>query len=418
MQLKEYKLGDIGRVVTGKTPATSNNVNFEGGTIPFYTPEDVAKGFDIKSGNKRFITSLGFEEIKNNTIAGESVLVGCIGSDMGNVAYVNEICATNQQINSITDFKEFVEPLYVYYLLSTMKPIFRQLAGSTTTPILAKSVFENITISLPRLETQKRVCKILSSFDSKIVLNRQINQNLEALARQLYDYWFVQFDFPDANGKPYKSSGGKMVYNPILKREIPEGWEVKAIKEIESNIITGKTPSTSEEDNFGENIPFVTIDDIRKYMYIYESERTLSEKGADSQSSKYLPKGSLSCSCIGTAGILGFIGTLAQTNQQINSIIFNKDYNRELIYFALKWHFSHATAKMGNILPNMSKDEFSRIPIVYPQIDILMKYHNLVKDLFCKIDNGVCTILSLTKQRDELLPLLMNGQVNFDLSDD
>ena len=390
-------------------------MNFEGGTIPFYTPEDVAKGFDIKSGNKRFITSLGFEEIKNNTIAGESVLVGCIGSDMGNVAYVNEICATNQQINSITDFKEFVEPLYVYYLLSTMKPIFRQLAGSTTTPILAKSVFENITISLPKLETQKRVCKILSSFDSKIVLNRQINQNLEALARQLYDYWFVQFDFPDANGKPYKSSGGKMVYNPILKREIPEGWEVKAIKEIESNIITGKTPSTSEEDNFGGNIPFVTIDDIRKYMYIYESERTLSEKGADSQSSKYLPKGSLSCSCIGTAGILGFIGTLAQTNQQINSIIFNKDYNRELIYFALKWHFSHATAKMGNILPNMSKDEFSRIPIVYPQIDILMKYHNLVKDLFCKIDNGVCTILSLTKQRDELLPLLMNGQVNFDL---
>ena len=180
MQLKEYKLGDIGRVVTGKTPATSNNVNFEGGTIPFYTPEDVAKGFDIKSGNKRFITSLGFEEIKNNTIAGESVLVGCIGSDMGNVAYVNEICATNQQINSITDFKEFVEPLYVYYLLSTMKPIFRQLAGLTTTPILAKSVFENITISLPRLETQKRVCKILSSFDSKIVLNRQINQNLPA----------------------------------------------------------------------------------------------------------------------------------------------------------------------------------------------------------------------------------------------
>ncbi len=235
------------------------------------------------------------------------------------------------------------------------------------------------------------------------------------MARQLYDYWFVQFDFPDANGKPYKSSGGKMVYNQILKREIPEGWEVKSIKEIESNIITGKTPSTSEEDNFGGNIPFVTIDDIRKHMYIYESERTLSEKGADSQSSKYLPKGSLSCSCIGTAGILGFIGTLAQTNQQINSIIFNKDYNRELIYFALKWHFSHATAKMGNILPNMSKDEFSRIPIVYPKIDILMKYHNLVKDWFCKIDNGVCTILSLTKQRDELLPLLMNGQVNFDL---
>ena len=417
MELKEYKLGDIAEIVNGSTPTTTCPHYYDG-DIVWITPKDLSeqKSKYIEKG-ERNITEAGFNSCSTHLIPKYNILLTS-RAPIGLLAINKVACCTNQGFKNLIVNKDIVDVDYLYYYLKYHIAEIEALGTGTTFKEVSKASMEKYTVSLPDLEEQKKVSRILSALDAKISLNRQINQNLEALARQIYDYWFVQFDFPDANGKPYKSSGGRMLYNLILKREIPEGWEVKAIKEIESNIITGKTPSTSEEDNFGGNIPFVTIDDIRKYMYIYESERTLSEKGADSQSSKYLPKGSLSCSCIGTAGILGFIGTLAQTNQQINSIIFNKDYNRELIYFALKWHFSHATAKMGNILPNMSKDEFSRIPIVYPQIDILMKYHNLVKDLFCKIDNGVCTILSLTKQRDELLPLLMNGQVNFDLSDD
>ncbi|MBQ5926135.1 MAG: restriction endonuclease subunit S [Paludibacteraceae bacterium] len=102
MELKKYKLGDIGKIVTGKTPSTNKKANYSGATIPFYTPEDVAKGFTMMNNNKRFISSIGFDEIKNNTLDGESVLVGCIGSDMGNVSYSNIKCAANQQINSIT----------------------------------------------------------------------------------------------------------------------------------------------------------------------------------------------------------------------------------------------------------------------------------------------------------------------------
>lgn len=135
--------------------------------------------------NNRFISQTGFEEIASNTISGESVLVGCIGSDMGNVAYSNITCATNQQINSITQFKNGAEPLYVYYLLSTMKPYFQKIAGSTTTPILPKSVFEEIEIYLPGIKYQKDIVSILYALDRKIALNHQINDNLPWLDHSL-----------------------------------------------------------------------------------------------------------------------------------------------------------------------------------------------------------------------------------------
>ena len=255
---------------------------------------------------------------------------------------------------------------------------------------------------------------------SKININRQINDNLEAMAKQLYDYWFVQFDFPNEVGKPYKSSGGAMVWNEKLKRKIPQGLDATKIGDIEKNIITGKTPSCADDGNFGGDIPFVTIDDIRGNLFVFEAQRTLSTKGADSQEQKYLPIGSLSVSCIGTIGIMGFVARLAQTNQQINSIVFKHEYNKEFLYFSLKLYFENTKAKTGNVFANMSKEEFASIIVAYPPKQILQAFHNKVAPIFDSIKNNIEEINSLTKQRDELLPLLMNGQatVNYHLSDD
>ena len=245
-----------------------------------------------------------------------------------------------------------------------------------------------------------------------------INDNLEAMAKQLYDYWFVQFDFPNEEGKPYKSSGGAMVWNEKLKREIPQGVDAKKIGDIENNIITGKTPSCADKDNFGGDIPFVTIDDIRDNLFVFEAQRTLSIKGADSQEKKYLPIGSLSVSCIGTIGIMGFVVRLAQTNQQINSIVFEHEYNKEFLYFSLRLYFEKAKAKTGNVFANMSKEEFASIIVAYPPKQTLQAFHNKVAPMFDSMKNNIAEINTLTKQRDELLPLLMNDQasVNYHLS--
>ena len=267
---------------------------------------------------------------------------------------------------------------------------------------------------------EENIGNIMVDIMSKINVNRQINDNLEAMAKQLYDYWFVQFDFPNEEGKPYKSNAGAMVWNEKLKREIPQGLDTQKIGDIEKNIITGKTPSCADEDNFGGDIPFVTIDDIRGNLFVFEAQRTLSTKGADSQEKKYLPIGSLSVSCIGTIGVMGFVARLAQTNQQINSIVFEHEYNKEFLYFSLKLYYENAKAKTGNVFANMSKEEFASITVAYPPKQILQAFHNKVAPIFDSIKNNIEEINSLTKQRDELLPLLMNGQatVNYHLSDD
>lgn len=274
--------------------------------------------------------------------------------------------------------------------------------------------FLNIGIKLPSLAQQYEIGRLLSSLDAKIKLNRAINQNLEAITKQLYDYWFVQFDFPNEEGKPYKSSGGEMVWSEKKKRNMPKEWCATTIGEVENNIITGKTPSCADEDNFGGDIPFITIDDIRGNLFVFNSQRTLSIKGAESQTKKYLPIGSLSVSCIGTIGVMGFIAKLSQTNQQINSIVFENEYNKEFVYFALKLYFENAKAKTGNVFANMSKDEFASIKVVYPPKQILQAFHNKVVGIFDSIKNNINEINDLTKQRDELLPLLMNGQITIE----
>ena len=318
--------------------------------------------------------------------------------------------------------EDVVDFQYCYYLLISDK-ITNYLCGqNTNTSGSHKRIdpdnFLNIEIKLPKMSIQRQVGKTLSALDRKIVLNKQINDNLEVMAKQLYDYWFVQFDFPNEEGKPYKSSGGAMEWNEKLKREIPQGLDTPKIGDIEKNIITGKTPSCADEDNFGGDIPFVTIDDIRGNLFVFEAQRTLSTKGADSQEKKYLPIGSLSVSCIGTIGVMGFVARLAQTNQQINSIVFEHEYNKEFLYFSLKLYFENAKAKTGNVFANMSKEEFASIIVAYPPTQILQAFHNKVAPIFDSIKNNIEEINSLTKQRDELLPLLMNGQatVNYHLS--
>ena len=312
--------------------------------------------------------------------------------------------------------------IYLYWRYLYNSGVFFNFEGKTSgiKNLQLDVALSTIEIEPYSIEEQIRIADCLFSIEKKLQLNRSINHNLEAMAKQLYDYWFVQFDFPDENGMPYKSSGGKMVWNEKLKREIPEGWHCFHLNEIEPNIVTGKTPSTTDETNFGGDIPFITIDDIRKSRFVFQTTRTLSEKGAYSQLSKYIPIGSLCCSCIGTVGILGFVGKRGQTNQQINTVVFENEHNKEYIYFSLGVYFSYANAKVGNILPNMSKEDFCQIPLLYPTKALVMEYHKKVEHLFNQIECLIANIEGHTKLRDSLLPLLMNGQVsvNYDLSND
>lgn len=181
MQKIDYEyvpIEKIGRVITGKTPSTSNK-EYYGGAYMFISPTELHGEYLITKSEKT-ITEKGMNSIKSNLIQGVSVLVGCIGWDMGNVAMCFEKCATNQQINSITDIKSKYNPYYIYYWLKGKKDYLFSIASVTRTPILSKSVFEEVVIPFPKKDKQDSIAKTLLKIDEKILLNNRINDNLSS----------------------------------------------------------------------------------------------------------------------------------------------------------------------------------------------------------------------------------------------
>lgn len=216
MNWKTVKLGEIGKVVTGKTPRTSIAENY-GGNIPFLTPsDDMAQKFAPVTN--KTLTEQGLREVKNCLIPANSLCVSCIGSDLGKVVMNREPLVTNQQINSIIPHED-VDAHFVYYAMIEIGKHLNHLSKtSTAVPIINKSTFSNTELAIPSLETQRRIAAILSSLDDKIENNNRINRNLEAQAQALFKSWFVDFE-------PW---GGKM----------PEDWKEYHLTEF-AEIISG-----------------------------------------------------------------------------------------------------------------------------------------------------------------------------------
>ena len=154
--------------------------------------------------------------------------------------------------------------IFLKYKLDSIYDYLVQISSGSARDNLSQKVIQDLEINLPLLETQQKIAKILSDIDDKIEVLHQINDNLAELAKTIYDYWFVQFDFPDENGKPYKTSGGKMVYNEVLKREIPEGWEVKKLGEVIEKISNNILPTEYQ------NLNYLPIDFLPKRQFYYD----------------------------------------------------------------------------------------------------------------------------------------------------
>lgn len=381
------------------------------GPIKWLRASDLNDGFVYNT--EQTLSNKGFESAgKSAFLFNANTIAISKSGTIGRLGILKDRMCGNRAVINIDVNKQVADLFYVFYTLIYKKAEILSKAGGSIQKNLYVSALETISLNHKVLSTQKSIAKVLSDLDAKIELNNRINRELEAMAKTLYDYWFVQFDFPNEQGKPYKSSGGKMVYNADLKREIPEGWTVKKLSEIESNIITGKTPSTTIPENFGGNIPFITIDDIRGQLFILSAERTLSKMGADSQPTKYLKKGDVCVSCIGTIGVIGLVHQISQTNQQINTISIQKSHNRYFLLNALKNYFDfNVAAKKGAVLLNMNKAEFSDIPILDSISKIKEEYNILVEPIYNQVEINLKQNQQLTELRDWLLPMLMNGQV-------
>ena len=295
-------------------------------------------------------------------------------------------------------------------------------SGSGQRYTLSVQTIEDMPVLLPSIEEQMRMGELLSNIDRKIEINRSLNHNLEALAKQLYDYWFVQFDFPDENGKPYKSSGGKMAWNEKLKRDIPSSWAVKTIDDV-VEVYNGATPSTADEENYGGDVVWITPKDLsnQQQKFIYQGERNISNKGYESCSTHLLPSNTVLMSSRAPIGLLAIAKTELCTNQGFKSFVPKNDNEATYLYYYIQAHIKQIEQLgTGTTFKEVSREDVLKFPILKPNDELLDTWEERIsaindKQLEIQKENE-----NLTKQRDELLPLLMNNQVslNYDLAHD
>ena len=326
--------------------------------------------------------------------------------------------------------EDVVDFQYCYYLLISDK-ITNYLCGqNTNTSGSHKRIdpdnFLNIEIKLPKMSIQRQIGKTLSALDRKIVLNKQINDNLEAMAKQLYDYWFVQFDFPNVEGKPYKSSGGAIVWNEKLKREIPQGWSDCVLGDYIGRITNGLNPRKNFVLGSGNNY-YVTIRSLVGTTIDWNNcDRCDDEALSKINSRSQLQIGDIIFSAIGTIGRTYYI-LEEPTNWNISETSFTlrakENIPNDFFYGMLRSNeiqIKADKAAMGSTLRCLVMDSLCSLQYIEIPSYMMKLFATKVSPLYRLIHRNNKEIAELTKQRDELLPLLMNGQasVNYHLSDD
>ena len=348
---------------------------------------------------------VGFHNVKRSI--NPTITVGRSGS-IGKVHYYDRETWVHNTALYVSNFKGN-NPLYLYYLLKNLD--FENLKSSSVVPSLNRNFVYPMKVPfVSDIKEQERIAIKLESIDKKIALNTRMNAELEAMAKQLYDYWFVQFDFPDENGKPYKSSGGKMVYNPTLKREIPAGWEVSSYGE-EFDVKLGGTPSTSE-DSFWENgtINWLNSGEVQNFP-INSSEKKITESALNGSSTEFLPKGSVLISITRYLRVT-ILNIDACINQSVAGFAETEFLKYPYTYFALSAEVPRLMKlRTGAQQPHINKEIIEASPILFPPERILREYYAscypIIDTLFKKSEE----IEELTHLRDSLLPMLMNGQV-------
>ncbi len=313
-----------------------------------------------------------------------------------------------------------------YYLSTkTFQSWIESQAVGATMPNLNTGILSGVSFRAPDISVQERISAVLIALDTKIELNQRLNAELEGMAKLLYDYWFVQFDFPmtvaqaaamrkpKLAGQPYRASGGKMVYNDTLRREIPEGWRTGNILDV-SDIGGGATPSKKSAEFWGGDIPFFTPTDARSEPFCLDTEDHISRLGANNKASCLYSKGTLFVTARGSVGKAMIISREMAMNQSCYALRPHEGVSSAFLYFHTLSLMNHLRAKSsGSVFDSIVTNDLNFTPAVVPKPEHLAAFNKIVDPMFNSILAHQQQNKELAQLRDWLLPMLMNGQVTF-----
>lgn len=376
------------------------------------------RGYDLTGderevGNIPVVGAAGQNGFHNKALASApGIVVGRCGGSFGQVYFSKEDFWPHNTAMFVTDFKGN-DPYFAYYLLKNID--FSKLNSGSAQPSLNRNYVYPIKITVPKPPEQRKIAAVLSALDAKIDCNNRINAELEMMAKTLYDYWFVQFDFPDAKGKPYKSSGGKMSYNATLKREIPEGWMDGTLNDL-GQIVGGSTPSTKKPVNFTTNgTPWITPNDLSDNQgnkFITRGAQDVSYEGIKDASLKKYPPGTVLLSSRAPIGYMAIARAELTTNQGFKSFIPCNGYSSAFIYYTVMNSLKAITQyASGSTFKEVSGAVLKTVKITLPERSPVEEFTKRVEPFFRRQDLLEQENQQLTQLRDWLLPMLMNGQV-------
>lgn len=379
-----------------------------------YSLEDNLINWDICG----YISKERFDESPEIKLQEKDILISKDGT-LGKIGYVKNLNGFATIASGIFILRNIIEDrlntdyLYHYLKSKNFKDFIQKIKaeGSTINHLYQRDLIR-LEINVPCLRRQQCIASVLSILDNKIELNNRINVELETMAKTLYDYWFVQFDFPDINGKPYKSSGGKMVYNEVLKRQIPEGWEVNNILKI-ADLFGGGTPNTKNKDYWNGDIPFFTPSDTTKSVYSLSTLQYITTKGLNESSTKLFDKGTVFLTARGTVGNIMIASQKMAMNQSCYALV-SKTNNHTFLYFTAIGMIGYLKAKSGgSVFNSIVSNDIKYTPVIIPMSKTVDDYERNTSIIFERILNNLKENQHLASLRDWLLPMLMNGQIGF-----
>ena len=387
--MPKMKLSDIGSLSRGKSKHRPRNDKIlYGGKYPFVQTSDIKNANHILHTYEQTYNEIG---LKQSKLWGKNTICITIAANIADSAILGFDACFPDSIIGLTVNDKIANYHYVEYLLQYYKRIIQNQSNGTSQENINLETFEQVYFDIPSLNEQNNISNTLYSIDKKIDLNNKINSELEDFAKKLYEYWFIQFDFPDENERPYKSSGGKMIYNEKLKREIPIDWEVKQV----GNIIQEQEKSSvqvNQADNTGKYPFFTSGNEILKYnIYFVDDICCYLSTGGNACVKYYYGKASYSTDtwCISANEYTFYLyNYLVSINNQMDKL-----------YFA------------GTGLKHLQKDIFKNSYIVIPPYDYIEKYNNIVSNGYKMSSKNYLQNQELAVIRDYLLPLLMNGQI-------
>ena len=425
MELKKYKLADIAKIeISGVDKKTMDGeipvrlCNFVDVYYNWAITKEKAKSFMVASAKQTEIDkcSIGKDMVaitKDSETRDDIGIATYIADDFEDVL-LGYHCALITPNPAIVDGKYLNAFMHTRYI---QKYFENNASGSGQRYTLSNDTISNIPVLLPSIEEQHTIGKLLADLDRKIELNKQINDNLEAIAKQLYDYWFVQFDFPNEEGKPYKSSGGAMVWNEKLKRKIPKGWHCGTlldIAEYTNGLACQKYRPT--DDN---KLPVIKIKEMHDGLSV-DTEWVKADIPDDVK----VFDGDVLFSWSASLEVMLWAYGNGGLNQHIFKVTSKNGYPRSFYFYQLVHYigvFKQMAEARKTTMGHITQDHLRQSTIVLPpDVDIANKLEEKLCPIFDAIVKNSQEIMTLTKQRDELLPLLMNGQasVNYHLSDD